>query len=249
MRNIKALFYLYQIYKYLVFYPLLVFSTISMGIMASLFAILVSARVGTVFGVIWSRFNSLVTPMFVKVIGKDKIEKKQSYVIVANHQSQYDIFVIYGWLPIDFRWVMKIQLRQVPFLGYACYKLGHVYIDRSNPEAAIRSINAAKDRIKNGTSIMFFPEGHRSEDGKLIEFKKGAFAFALDIGLPILPITITGTREVLPSNSTDLFPGRAAMIIHDPIDTAGYSVNNMQELMDRAKASIQKGLDDYYRTG
>lgn len=245
MRNIKILFYAYQLYKYVVFYPLLALSTVFLGTMATLMAIVFGARIATWNGVIWAKFNSLITPMFVKVIGREKINKKQSYVVVANHQSQYDIFVIYGWMPLDFRWVMKIQLRQVPFLGYACYKLGHVYIDRSNPEAAIASINAAKGRIKDGTSIMFFPEGTRSNDGTLQVFKKGAFVFALNIGLPILPVTIIGTKEVLPSNTTDLFPGRAKLIIHDPIDIDGYSMRNIRKLTERARTAIQQGLDDY----
>jgi 1-acyl-sn-glycerol-3-phosphate acyltransferase len=245
MREIKPLFYLYQLYKYLVFYPSLVFSTVFLGIIASILAMVAGPKVATWMGVIWSRLNSLVTPMFVRVIGKEHVDRSQSYVIVSNHQSQYDIFVIYGWLPVDFRWVMKIQLRQVPFLGYACYKLGHVYIDRSNPEAARSSINAAKERIKNGTSILFFPEGTRSSDGLLHEFKKGAFVMALDMGLPLLPLTIIGTRDVLPNNSTDLFPGRAKLVIHPPIPTGGYDSGNIAELMEQARASIQSGLEEH----
>ena len=245
MRNIKILFYAYQLYKYVVFYPLLALSTVFLGTLASLMAIVFGAKIATWNGVIWARFNSLITPMFVKVIGREKINKKQSYVVVANHQSQYDIFVIYGWLPLDFRWVMKMELRKVPILGYYCYKAGHIYIDRSDSKAAIDSINAAKSKMKNGTSVVFFPEGTRSVTGQLLEFKKGAFKFALDLGLPVLPITIIGTKEILPANSIGLFPGNAKLVIHKPIDIAGYTEKNIQELMDRAKESIQQGLDEH----
>ncbi|MBN1533584.1 MAG: 1-acyl-sn-glycerol-3-phosphate acyltransferase [Spirochaetes bacterium] len=249
MREIKPIYYLYKIYKYLIFIPLLLLSTSILGVLASVLAIVAGPKIGTWMGVIWSRFNSLITPMFVKVTGKEHVDRKQSYVIVANHQSQYDIFVIYGWLPVDFRWVMKIQLRQIPFLGYACHKLGHVYIDRSNPQAAKDSINAAKERIRDGTSILFFPEGTRSSDGLLHDFKKGAFVMALDMGLPLLPLTIIGTRNVLPNNTADLFPGRVKLIIHPPIPTEGYDHDSMPELMERAWASIQRGLEEYGKKG
>lgn len=242
MRDIKLFFQLYQIYKYIIFYPLLGASTAVCGLLAAIFSIIIHPKVGSFMGVVWAKFNSYITPMFVKVIGEENIDLKKSYVVVVNHQSQYDIFVIYGWFPADFRWVMKIQLRGIPFLGYSCYKIGHIFIDRSNPAAAIATINEAKSRIKGGTSIMFFPEGHRSDDGNLKPFKKGAFVFALDMGLPILPITIIGTKDVLPSNTTALFPGKVKMIIHKPIDISGYNEKNIDQLMDNAKAVIESGF-------
>ncbi|TAL35419.1 MAG: 1-acyl-sn-glycerol-3-phosphate acyltransferase [Spirochaetes bacterium] len=245
MRQYKFLYYPYQLYKYLVYMPLLVASTIFCGTFAALLAIFVGPRTGSFMGIVWSRFNCLVTPMPVRVFGKENIDPKRSYILAVNHQSQFDIFVMYGFFPQDFRWVMKAELRKVPFLGYSCYKIGHIFIDRKNTQAALEQINAAKKRITGGTSVIFFPEGTRSYSGELGEFKKGAFKFALDMGLPVLPVTIIGTRNVLPNNSIDLFPGRAVMAIHKPIETAGYHDANIQELMDLTKASIQKGLDEY----
>ncbi|MCX7679713.1 MAG: 1-acyl-sn-glycerol-3-phosphate acyltransferase [Spirochaetes bacterium] len=248
LRNNAVLLNVYQIYAWIVFVPFLALSTAGLGIVATVLAIAFGGKVASVMGVIWSRMNSYLTPMVVKVIGKEKIDKKQSYVIIANHQSHYDIFVIYGWLPIDFRWVMKIQLLKVPFLGYSCYKIGHIFIDRSNPQKAKESINAAKDRIKGGTSIMFFPEGTRSDDGSLREFKKGAFKFALDMNLPILPITIIGTRNILPARSMKLFPGKAMLVIHDPIEIAGYTEDRMDDLIAVARQRIEEGLLKYSST-
>ncbi len=244
MRNIKPLLYIYQIYKYLIFYPLLGISTAVCGTTAVILAIFFGARVGSYLGVVWARFNSYITPMFVKVSGREHVNKNKSYIVVSNHQSQYDIFVIYGWLPIDFKWIMKIELRRVPFLGYACYKLGHIYIDRSKSHSALESINAAKKRIKGGTSIMFFPEGTRSDDGKLLDFKKGAFKLAIDMKLSVLPVTIKDTRKVLPNNSTVLFPGWAQMIIHEAIDIKDYNDTNIKELIIQAKMAIESGLDN-----
>jgi 1-acyl-sn-glycerol-3-phosphate acyltransferase len=245
MRKNRVIYFLYQFYKIFVYIPLLAVSTAICGTLAAFFAIVVGPRSGSFWGIVWSRFNCLVTPMFVRVRGKENMDRSQSYILAVNHQSQFDIFLLYGWFPQDFKWVMKIELRKVPFLGYSCYKIGHIFIDRRNREAALEQINAAKKRISGGTSVIFFPEGTRSYTGELGEFKKGAFKFALDMGLPILPVTIIGTRNVLPNNTMDLFPGKALMVIHKPIDTHGYHDDNIQELMDLTKASIQKGLDEY----
>lgn len=245
LRDNMFMLYLYQIYAWFVFVPFLAITTASLGIVATVLAILFGGKVASVMGVIWSRLNSYATPMFVKVYGKEKINKKQSYVIIANHQSHYDIFVIYGWLPVDFRWVMKIQLRSIPFLGYSCYRIGHIFIDRSNPQKAKESINAAKDRIKSGTSIMFFPEGTRSDNGTLREFKKGAFKFAIDMNLPILPITIIGTRNILPARTMMLFPGKAKLIIHDPIEIGGFTEDRMDDLIALSRQRIEEGFTKY----
>jgi 1-acyl-sn-glycerol-3-phosphate acyltransferase len=245
MRNDKVLYNLYQIYKYTVFFPLLGMSTAALFVIIFVFLYVSTERFVQFAGILWARFNSFITPMFVEVIGEENIDRNQSYVVVANHQSQYDIFVMYGWLPLDFRWVMKIELRKVPILGYYCYKAGHIYIDRSNHAAALESINTAKNKIKDGTSVVFFPEGTRSESGQVKEFKKGAFKFAVDVGLPLLPVTIVGTRDILPANSIGLFPGNAKMIIHKPIDCTGFNDGTIEELMARAKQVIQKGLEEH----
>jgi 1-acyl-sn-glycerol-3-phosphate acyltransferase len=243
MRENFILNNLYNIYKYIVYFPLLGLSTAVFGSCAAVLAIVVSPKAGTIFGVIWARFNAYITPMFVKVYNKENRDPKQSYIAVANHQSQYDIFTIYGWFPGQFRWVMKQELRKVPFLGYSCYKIGHIFIDRKDRNSALEQINAAKERITDGTSILFFPEGKRSDYGELRDFKKGAFKFALDIGLPILPITIIGTRNILPNNSISLFPGKAKLVIGEPISIDGYDDENINELMDKTKAAIEKGFD------
>lgn len=222
---------LYQPYKWLIFGPFLVCTTFLCGGLTVLIASLAEPRSASVFGVIWARLNSLATPMLVEIRGKENIRKAQSYVIVSNHQSQYDIFVLYGWLGIDFKWVMKKELRKVPALGIACEKIGHIFIDRSNTEATLNSLNEAKSKIVDGTSVIFFPEGTRSKDGNLRKFKKGAFKMALDLQVPILPVTISGTRAILPTQSFDLFPGRACMTIHPPIDIAGYTNGNIKTLM------------------
>jgi 1-acyl-sn-glycerol-3-phosphate acyltransferase len=164
-------------------------------------------------------------------------------VIVANHQSHYDIFLLYGWLGVDFKWVMKQELRKAPMIGVACDRLGHIFVDRSDRQAAIASLQTAKERIRNGTSVFFFPEGTRSRSGDLRAFKKGAFRMALDLDLPILPITLVGTRRIMPPDSLDIFPGKARMIIHPPVAIGPYRDNDVEELMAVVRRTIESGLD------
>jgi 1-acyl-sn-glycerol-3-phosphate acyltransferase len=233
----------YQPYKWLFILPLLIITTLICGILAIIIALLFSKRAGSFCGVIWARINSFFTPMTVNVIGAENIEPGTSYVITSNHQSQYDIYVLYGWLGVDFKWVMKKELEKVPVLGFACKVLGHIYIDRSQTKSAVETINAAKTKIVNGTSVLFFPEGTRSGNGEIQPFKKGAFKFAIDLGIPILPVTINGTAKVLTKGSLDLMPGGATMIIHKPISIKDYHEENINELMDTTRMIINASLD------
>jgi 1-acyl-sn-glycerol-3-phosphate acyltransferase len=241
----KRIFYLlYQLYKWFIYLPILAITTaVSATLVLILMFFLDAGTVSRLCGTPWARILSYAIPMLVTRRGRENIRKQQSYVIVSNHQSQCDIMVIYGWMGVDFKWVMKQELRKVPFIGIACEKLGHIFIDRSNRNAALASLNAARERIVNGTSVFFFPEGTRNPTGEPLPFKKGAFRMALDLGLPILPITITGTREILPTRTRDLFPGRAEMIIHPPIEVTGHGEADLGKLMDTARAVIQSGLE------
>lgn len=240
----KLLWLLYQPYKWLIFTPILGISGMLLAILAVILSILFNDRVGSMIGgIAWSRICAFFTPIFVKVRGIENVDRKQSYIVVSNHQSHYDIFVVFGWMWMDLKWVMKKELRKVPFIGYACEKVGHIIIDRSDHQAAVESINAAKKNLINGTSAIFFPEGTRSRDGNIGKFKKGAFFLAIDLGLPILPLTIKGTRKILPSHSTNLLPGKAELIVHPPISTKGYSEANLSELMTKTRTVIS---DSFY---
>ncbi len=230
---------LYSVYKWLVVIPVLGLSTFINGMSVVTLVWFVQPKIlSRIFGTSWARINSWFTPMMVSVRGREHVDPGQSYVIVCNHQSQYDIFVLYGWLGIDFKWIMKQELRNIPVIGVACEKLGHIYVDRSNREAALGAIETAKSRLIDGTSVLFFPEGTRSRDGRLKKFKRGAFHLALDLQLPLLPITINGTREILPSDTLDLFPGRATMTIHEPIAIEGYAREHIVALAEQARQKI-----------
>ncbi len=238
MRNLAYL--LYQPYKLLVFLPVVILSTNILGMLIVVTMTLGFTSLARWLPVLWARINALATPSRIRVTGREHIEPGQSYVIVANHQSHFDILAIYGWLGIDFRWVMKMELRKVPVLGLACEKLGHVYIDRSNSRKAQASIDAAKAELINGTSIFFFPEGTRSLDGRLLPFKKGAFKLARELNLPILPVTISGSHDILPAKSLNLFPGAMEIVIHPPIAMTPDSTEEV--LSSQAKERIVSAL-------
>jgi 1-acyl-sn-glycerol-3-phosphate acyltransferase len=190
----------------------------------------------------WANLNCILTPVFVKVKGRENIDPKQSYVIVVNHQSAYDIIILYARLGIYFKWLMKKEIRKIPGIGFGSQAIGHILINRSSTKAAIETINYAKSKIKDGTSMLIFPEGTRSRTHDMLPFKKGAFWFAFDLNLPILPVTINGTREILPSETMNLLPGKAEIIIHPPININNYSKDNMADLIEKTRNLIYSGM-------
>lgn len=241
----RILWLLYQPYKWLVFLPLLVLSTCFFVGLGVVFIFLFDDRVANrTTGVWWARFNSFITPMRVTVIGRENVVKDQSYVVVSNHQSSFDIFVLFGWLGIDLKWVIKTELRKYPVFGYATEKGGNIIIDRSNPKEAYRSLERARQKIVGGTSIIMLPEGTRSRTGQLGQFRKGAFVLARDLNLPILPVSITGTRRILPPKTLDLFPGRATMRIHAPVDTGEYEGESIDRLIHDVREIVREGVEE-----
>jgi 1-acyl-sn-glycerol-3-phosphate acyltransferase len=243
MRNRTVFWWLYQPYKWLVFAPVMMLLTAGFAAVAVVLVAFASPRRGAqLTGVPWARALAALIPMRVEVEGREHVDPAQSYVLVSNHQSQSDVLVLYGWLGIDFKWVMKQELRKVPGIGVACARLGHIFIDRSNHAAAVATLEAARDTIVDGTSVIFFPEGTRSRNGELLPFKKGAFRMALDLGLPILPLTVTGARDVLPAGTTDLMPGSARLTIHPPIPVEGLTGDDCVRLVDEVRSVIASGL-------
>ena len=236
----KLLYIVYQPYKWLFFYPFLALNTLLFSLIAVIFSILFGHKTGSYWGgAVWSRVNAFFTPMLVKTEGKHHIDPKTSYVIVPNHQSYWDIFLLYGWLGIDIKWIMKKELRKIPGLGYASATVGHIFIDRSNTRKAMESLNEARKRLTNGTSVVIFPEGTRSKSGRMLPFKRGAFKMAIDLNLPILPVTIIGTNDILPAKSLNLMPGKVKMIVHQPININNYDNNNIRERMEHVREVIE----------
>ena len=151
-------------------------------------------------------------------------------------------YQVYAWLKLDLKWVIKQELRKIPGIGIGCEKVGHIFVDRKNPNRARQAIKEALVRLGSDIGILFFVEGTRSPDGKLLPFKKGAFRTAIEHQLPVLPVTLIGTRDILPPNSLIPFPGRVRMVIHPAIETDGMSPLQIKDLMHRAKKMISSAL-------
>ncbi len=190
----------------------------------------------------WARFNLWMSGVDVAVSGNEFIDKNQPYIVMANHQSYYDVLALIGYLPMRLQWVMKIELRKTPVFGTACERVGHIYIDRGSSEKARESLKTAGEKIRSGSSIVFFPEGTRSPDGRLQPFKKGGFVMALEAKVPILPVTVVGGRSILPKKSLRIMPGSMKLIIHEPIPVTEYSYETREELIKRVREVINKDL-------
>lgn len=197
-------------------------------------------------GKFWSLFNLHLTGTRLTVKGREKIERGKPYIVMSNHQSLLDVLALIGRIPLQIRWIVKRELRKIPVFGYALERMGHIYIDRGDHENAYRGLDVAAERIRGGTSVIIFPEGTRSRDGRLMRFKKGGAFLAIKSGVSILPVTVNGGHFALPKGTMALMPGKMEIIVGDPIDPTKYGDEGLEELMDDVKSAIEKNLDlDY----
>jgi 1-acyl-sn-glycerol-3-phosphate acyltransferase len=181
-----------------------------------------------------------------EIENKNKIMKGTSYIIISNHQSHYDIITLVTTLGIQYRWIIKKEILKLPIFGYALYASRNIFIDRSNTTSAIESINKGFDRLPKGVSVMVFAEGTRSLDGQIHEFKKGGFVTAVRRKIPILPVTINGSRRIMRKGSFTLKPGKIQIVIGDPIDTSSYTTDTVQDLINKTRQTIITNFDPEY---
>ncbi len=234
--------YFLLFYQYLIALPIFLVLTVFTAIFTLiLYPIFPNKRIANRPAEWWSRLTCYLFFIRVELLGADKIDTSQSYVFISNHQSSFDIFAFYGWMPHVFKWVMKAELKKIPLVGSACQTAGHIFIDRSNPVAALESMQEAESKLVNGTSIVIFPEGTRTKTGKVGRFKKGAFRIAQDLSLSMVPITIKGSYERFPRGTYYIRPGKIQLIIHNPINPMEYA-DNMQELMQKSREIIEEEL-------
>lgn len=191
---------------------------------------------------LWGKIQLKTTGTKVRIEGLDKIDPKQSYILVSNHQSNFDIFALLGYLPIQFRWTAKASLFRIPFLGWAMSRIGYIPIERESPKKAYKSMLQAAEKVKNGISVMIFPEGTRSPDGHLQPFKKGVFLIALKSQAPILPITIKGTNKIMRKGDWRTYPGNVQIIIDQPLETKHVSPMEEEVLSAKVRQIIIKNL-------
>jgi 1-acyl-sn-glycerol-3-phosphate acyltransferase len=191
---------------------------------------------------IWATVLLKISNVQVSVTGTEHISTKQPQIFMSNHQSDFDILIVLAYLPGQFRWLAKKELFRIPMFGEAMKKAGYIEIDRQNHERAMQNLGEAARKIREGKSVMSFPEGTRSKDGTIKDFKKGMFHLALQAGVPIVPITIIGAAEIMPKRSLKINPGKITMIIDQPIDVTTYSEDAHPELIERVRSVIKKNF-------
>lgn len=242
--------YLYYIYQLVIGLPVLVVITI-----LTAFEVGIGCAIGN--GHFWGYYpghwwgkiilRSLLIP--VKVEGREHLEEGQSYVFVANHQGAFDIFLVYGFLNRNFKWMMKRSLGNIPFVGFACRRSHQIFVDKRGPKKIKETYDRARDILQEGYSVTVFPEGARSFTGHMGVFRKGAFALADELQLPVVPLTINGSFDILPRqrgfNFIEWHPLR--LTIHQPIYPVGQGPENVNATLRQAYDSVMSGLVPEYQ--
>lgn len=234
----------YRIYQIFIMLPVLLTATIIAAILTSVGSILFGGRWWGYWPAhIWARLFCIMSLVKVTVIGRENISKGTSYVFVANHQGAYDIFSIYGYLNHNFKWMMKKGLESIPLVGYSCRKAGHIYVDNRTPAAIRQTMQDAERQLARGMSVVVFPEGARTLDGKVHAFRRGAYTLAVEFGLPVVPITIDGAYKVMPRTAWLPRPGHIKLTIHQPIE-APADGHDLKSLIDKSREQIISALPE-----
>ncbi len=189
----------------------------------------------------WARLILFTSRVQVQVHGRENLDPQQAFVYCANHLSFMDTPVLFS-LPIEFRILAKKTLFSVPFLGWHLRRSGHLAVDRADARASLRSFEQAVQKIRGGTSLFFFPEAGRSQDGRLQPFKSGPFLLAIKAGVPVVPVAVWGTREILPISSVYVRPGRVKLTVSRPIPTAGMTLKDVERLATAVRDEIARHL-------
>lgn len=235
---------LYRIYQILIMMPLLLVATILAATLTIIVTFLGGARWwGYQVPKYWARIFCILTLVKVEVRGRDNIEQGRSYVFVANHQGAYDIFSIYGYLGHNFRWMMKKSLEKIPLVGFSCKVSGHIFVDNSTPHAVKETMETAEKRLAGGMSVVVFPEGSRTPDGKLHRFKRGAYILATEFKLPVVPVSIDGSYSVMPRSAKLPRWGKIVLTIHKPI-LPGNDGHDLASLMEESRRTIASALPE-----
>jgi len=188
---------------------------------------------------LWTRAILRAGGVKLKLAGLEKLDPSRPYIFMANHQSNLDIPILLQSLArFQLRWIAKKELLWVPFFGWAMWAAKHITVDRANPINAAKNLRRAKERIAAGISVVVFPEGTRSRDGRLQRFKKGGFLLAVQTNTEIVPVTIKGSRNLLPPGAWRLQSGTVEVVVDQPVSIAGYRPGNLRLLSDRVRAAI-----------
>jgi 1-acyl-sn-glycerol-3-phosphate acyltransferase len=220
--------------------PLIVLATVVMGAISWVASLRDrTGRLPHQVARLWARILLFVSGVQVRVEGLDRIQPDGGYVFAANHLSLMDTPLVIAYIPAQFRFLAKRSLFRVPFIGGHLKRAGHIRVDREDPRSAVKVMGVAAELIrKDGISILVFPEGSRSEDGKLQEFKEGAAYLAIKAGVPVVPVAISGTHAVLPPGSVLVRSGKATLRIGHPIPTGSLQLSDRALLTRRIREEV-----------
>lgn len=236
---------LYRIYQFCIVLPVGLLLTVLTATVTSIGCALLNAHFwGYWPGRIWSQCLCRLLLLPIRVEGREHLQRGQSYVFVANHQGPLDIFLIYGFLGRNFKWMMKKALRRTPFIGYACARAHHIFVDKSGPKKIQETYNQARRTLRGGTSLVVFPEGARTFTGHMGIFRKGAFQLADELQLPVVPLTIDGSFDALPRMAGFGFVKhqRLRLVIHEPIAPQGRGADEVRRTLDESYRVIMSAL-------
>ena len=238
---------LYRIYQWLIAAPIFIAATFVTALITSIGSLIFGTHWWGYYPPhIWARFTCMLLFIKVKVNGRENIDRKTSYIFVANHPGAFDIFSIYGYLNHNFKWLMKKELEKIFMVGWACKCAGHVFVDDSSVAGIKETIAEAEQTLKHGMSLVIFPEGSRSWDGKMIPFKRGAFMLAGEFRLPVVPVTIDGSFKAMPRFTYNMRPCTIKLTIHKPI-YPGEKGFNTKQLMAQCRENISSALPSEIR--
>ena len=192
--------------------------------------------------VLWAKFMIRIFLLPIKVVGLENLEPDKKYIFVANHQGFWDVFMMFGYLGHNFKWMMKDSLRKMPFVGKGCYDTGHIFVNRESPQKEI-FVKAIRI-LKSGTSLGIFAEGTRTDTGRLGEFKKGAFAIADMTQVEVVPLAIEGSFKLLPKKAIFMNWTPLKITIMKPLAPIGKGKENVEYLMNESRSAIAKALGE-----
>ncbi len=200
-------------------------------------------------GKLWSMLLIRLALLPVHVEGKEHLAQGQSYIFCSNHQGAFDIFLIYGFLGRNFKWMMKQSLRNIPFVGKACETAGFIFVDHSKKNNIKHAYDHARSMLRNGMSLVVFPEGRRTDTGKMGVYKRGAFLLADELRLPVVPLTINGSFEVMPRHRDFHFVRHhyLHLTIHEPIFPTSQGADDIDRLLRSSQQATASALDEQYR--
>ncbi|MBR2235567.1 MAG: 1-acyl-sn-glycerol-3-phosphate acyltransferase [Prevotella sp.] len=242
--------YLYRAYQLLIALPLGIIVTIITALITVIGCSLGGGHFwGYYPGHCWGRIVLWLLLIPVKVEGREHLGRSQSYVFVANHQGAFDIFLIYGYLGRNFKWMMKQSLRKMPFVGWACEKSKQIFVDKRGASSIKKTYDAARSTLQGGTSVVVFPEGSRTFTGHMGTFKRGAFMLADELQLPVVPMTINGSFNIMPRMRDGHFvcwhPLR--LTIHPAVYPKGQGTENVQATLSQVYDTVMSALEPEYQ--